>query len=111
MELHTVDWLHHHMPEFRSNIRRSRRFKMAAVIATGPKAARSLVVTWWSLEPDSILVHLCPCRPRDLEDGLPRTGYDELNPRDWLSLRAMIERFMAGDDYAGLCACEDISWP
>jgi hypothetical protein len=98
--MHTVTQLHVALPELANNIRRSWLLKKAAVIATGPRAARTLVVTS-AVEcgEDYHLVHVCDCEPHTFNSEAT-TAYArvELRPTTWHRLEQVIKRFLAGDN-------------
>ena len=85
--MHTVTQLHAALPELANNIRRSRLLEKAAVIATGPRAARTLVVTS-AVEcgEDYHFVQVCDCEPRTFNNasttayvtGPPATFADQI---------------------------------
>jgi hypothetical protein len=97
--MHTVTQLHTALPELSNNIRRARLLEKAAVIATGPRAARTLVVTS-AVESgeDYHLVHVCDCEPRTFNTA-STAAYErvELRPATWHRLEQVIKRFLAGD--------------
>ena len=94
---HTVDRLHAALPQFKGNIRRSRVMSKAAVIATGPDAARSLVVTLAGVGEDYHLCHVVEVPPRELMDS-SIGGYpsEELRPEKWARLERVITVFLEG---------------
>lgn len=102
--MHTVTQLHAALPELANNIRRSRLLEKAAVIATGPRAARTLVVTS-AVEcgEDYHFVQVCDCEPRTFNSE-STTPYErvELRPTTWHRLEQVIKRFLAGDSDAHL---------
>ena len=98
--MHTVTQLHVALPELANNIRRSRYLSKAAVIATGPKAGRTLVVTSAVESGEAYhLVHLFNCRPSAPMDTFPHEhNVLELRPERWCRLEKVVRRFLAGDD-------------
>jgi hypothetical protein len=108
--MHTVTQLHGALPEFARNIRRSRELKKAAVIAAGPQADRTMVVTT-AVEcgEDYHLVHVYACPPAVLNDGCPvEKEITELRPTKWFRLENVVRQFLAGDgvDQLLVAACE-----
>lgn len=102
--MHTVTQLHAALPELANNIRRSRLLEKAAVIATGPRAARTLVVTS-AVEcgEDYHFVQVCDCEPRTFNSESTTTyARVELRPTTWYRLEQVIKRFLAGDSDAHL---------
>jgi hypothetical protein len=105
--MHTVDQLITSLPEFKSNIRRSRALTLAAVIALAPDSERTLVVTTAcvSNERDYHLVHMLDCSPRAVMDDFPHEHEVlELRPYKWSHLRKVVQTFLAGGDIDALIA-------
>jgi len=96
--MHTVEQLRAALPQFRGSIRRSRVMTLAAVIAVGPNAARSLVVTT-AIEAgmDYHLCHVVEVAPKALMDrGVGEYSSEELRPEKWARLERVVTAFLTG---------------
>jgi len=96
--MHTVEQLQAALPQFRGSIRRSRVMTLAAVIAVGPDAARSLVITTATeSESDYHLCHIVEVAPKALMDrGVSEYPSEELRPEKWARLERVVTAFLAG---------------